>query len=298
MAIAPLRPDEIEQIECNIFWKARPIVRERIDFPWHRDAKKSPTAGRVESSQALAIEFFGTVSALSSKNTILETWISALRLNVKGPWKIETEALVPRDLLGEPRPTQIDALALGQGGVIVFECKFTEQDGGGCSQPSPIGDGAHKGQVQCTGSYEHQTNPVNGRASRCALTAKGIRYWEHVPTVMDFDPTIEYRPCPFRGGWYQWMRNLVTAAAMSKRDQIPAAFVVVYADGPFPMAQKVRSADWQRLDASVAGKAVPLRTASYQYLLKMALDAATVEERPILAELETWMNDKYAEVSG
>lgn len=297
--VSPLRqlsPTETEEIERNLFWKVRPMVRDRFGFPWHRDAKKTPTTSRVESSQALAIDFFGTIAALGSKNAIFESWISTLGLYAKGPWEIELEALVPRDLLGEPRPTQLDALALGQGGIVIFECKFTEPDGGGCSQTIPIRSGAHKDLQQCTGNYANQTNPINGRSGRCALTAKEIKYWDYVSSIMKVDPAVDHYPCPFNGGWYQWMRNLVAAAAMGKRDEVPAAFVIVYADGPFSMARKVRSPEWQKLTACVEGGAVPLRTISYQDLLKLALAASTLDDRSLLIDLEKWMDGKYARV--
>ncbi len=62
---------------------------------------------------------------------------------------------------------------------------------------------------QCDGSYRVQTNPVNGKPENCALTAKEIRYWDRIPEIFKFDRHKECRECPFRGGWFQWMRNLV-----------------------------------------------------------------------------------------
>ncbi len=149
--------------------------------------------------------------------------------------------------------------------------------------------------AQCSGAYVEQVNPVNGVSARCALSGKGIRYWEFVPEVLAFDPTSDYRPCPFASGWYQWMRNLVAARALSKESGLPAAFIVVYADGPFPMAGKVRSEEWQRLIESTAGRAVPLRAASYQQLLACAMTAAAPDERPILRDLTAWIERKLAD---
>jgi hypothetical protein len=137
-----------------------------------------------------------------------------------------------------------------------------------------------------------QVNPVNGRSARCALAGKGIGYWEHVPEVLGIDAETDHRPCPFFGGWYQWMRNLVAALAMMKESGLPAAFVVVFADGPFPMARKVASTEWKQLTASAEGGTVPLRAVSYQQLLESARTAATPADRPIVAELNAWVERK------
>jgi hypothetical protein len=58
--------------------------------------------------------------------------------------------------LGEPRPTQVDAMAEGAHSVILFECKFTEAAGGACSQVEPRkvpGQEAHSpnatGRMRC-----------------------------------------------------------------------------------------------------------------------------------------------------
>jgi hypothetical protein len=40
------------------------------------------------------------------------------------------------------------------------------------------------------------------------LTAKGIRYWDVIPRVFDYDADASYIECPFAGPWFQWMRNL------------------------------------------------------------------------------------------
>src|SRR5438445_12073212 len=131
----PMTEMEVAEIEANLFTAARPIVRDRPEFPWHRDRAGRVTASQPASSQALAVDFFGTIGALTSRDAILAAWTDHLALSLGGPWTIDLEHLVPRDLLGEPRPTQVDAVARGGAGIILFECKFTEADGGGCSQP-------------------------------------------------------------------------------------------------------------------------------------------------------------------
>jgi len=293
--VKPLNSNEIEAVEANLYPRARQLVREVPIFPWHRDQAGHVTAGRRESSQALALDLFVTIDSLVSRDAILNAWMTALSLQSGAHWSIAPEVCLPRALLGEPRPSQIDVRAQSAASIVLFECKFTEPDGGGCSQPQAITSGRHAGMAQCTGAYVEQVNPVNGVSARCALSGKGIRYWELVPEVLAFDPTSDYRPCPFAGGWYQWMRNLVAARALGKESELPAAFVVVYADGAFPMARKVKSEEWQRLVETTSDRAVALRVASYQQLLAWAATAAVPDERPILQDLTAWIERKFVD---
>ena len=165
-----LIPEEVAVLEESLFPHVQSIVRERPKFPWHRDANNVATAAFARSSQALAIELFETVRKLDSCDAILASWLAYLEISMSGPWEIEVEHSLSKAHLREPRPTQIDALATSPTGVVAFECKFTEQDGGGCSQPKPIAGGMHIGMTQYNRNYEDQTNPVNGIRSRCALS--------------------------------------------------------------------------------------------------------------------------------
>jgi hypothetical protein len=293
-AAVPLSSQDETAVAQNIFPAARPVVGQ-VGFPWHRDSSGRVTACRKESSQALAIDFFGTIQRLESRDRIIQDWVQQLALAIsKQNWTLEPEVCVPRTLLGEPRPTQIDYLASGIEGLVLFECKFTEPDGGSCSQPKAIASGAHRGLRQCNGNYEIQVNPVTGQKQRCALTAKGVRYWDLVSDVMRIDPAVDHRSCPFSGGWYQWMRNLVAARALSIDRQVPGAFVVVYADGPFPMASKAKSREWGELVSQTEKSVIPLRSVSYQSLLSLSLAAASADDRKVLQGLESWMKDKIA----
>jgi hypothetical protein len=294
----PLTTSEIQAIEANLFPTARPIVRTAPNFPWHRDRAGTITASLAASSQAVAVDFFGTIDALTSRDAILDAWMADLSVPFAGPWRIDLEVLVPRELLGEPRPTQIDAVATGSNGLVLFECKFTEPDGGCCSQTLPIADGRHRGIRQCDGTFADQVNPVSGVCSPCALTGKGVKYWDFVPEVLTIDREREHRPCPFVGGWYQWMRNLVAARALGRARGLQSAFVVTYCDGPFPMARKVTTDDWTRLNALAEGRAVPFRTTSYQRLQAVAMRAASERDRLTLDELEGWIGRKVVTVAG
>jgi hypothetical protein len=294
----PLTTTEIQAIEANLFPTARPIVRERPKFPWHRNRAGGVTASQPASSQALAVDFFGTIDALTSRDAIVDAWMADLSLPFSAPWRIDLEVLLSRELLGEPRPTQIDAVAYGCDGLVLFECKFTEPDGGCCSQPIPIADGPNQGVRQCDGNFADQINPVTGVRSQCALTGKGVKYWEVIPDVLKIDRGLEHRPCPFVGGWYQWMRNLVAARALGRDCGLPSAFVVTYTDGPFPMARKVTTNDWTRLNALAEGRAVPFRTTSYQRLESVAMAVASDRDRLMLCELGAWMERKRTAVAG
>jgi len=291
-----MNDSEAAAVRANLFRVVHPLIDERPDFPWHRDEREMVTATLEESSQALALDLFGTVQRLPSRDLIVGRWVEALGLNVEGPWELVAEFLIPRELLGERKSTQLDVLAKGQRGIIVFECKFTEADGGSCSQPHPLGKGANQGKKQCNGNYELQTNPIDGRQSKCALAPKGVKYWDFVPEVMNVDPARNYAPCPFAGGWYQWMRNLVATLSLSRSQGVPGAFVVAYADGPFPMATKIHGPAWGALQDAVAGCEVPLHVASYQQLLGWAREAASPSDGSVVEELESWMVGKMTEV--
>ena len=106
---------------------------------------------------------------------------------------------------------------------------------------------------------------------------------------MNFDSSTDYSPCPFKGPWFQWMRNLVAARAWGRTLEKQSAFVVVYADGPFPMAIKVKEAAWSRLEQAVAGRSVAFRAISYQALLTVAQKNAVPIDRPMLEELGRWI---------
>lgn len=126
---------------------------------------------------------------------------------------------------------------------------------------------------------------------RCALTAKGIRYWEFVPEVLGFSADVDHVPCPFVGGWYQWMRNMVGARAMERRDGMPHTFLVVYADGPFPMARKIQSDEWRRFLAHSTGL-VQGRTVSFQRLVALAIEAVSGPDVTTIEALAAWIDDK------
>ena len=62
--------DEITAIEANLFTHVRDLVRGEPAFPWHRDKAKAVTASQIVSSQALAVDFFGTINRLASRDQL------------------------------------------------------------------------------------------------------------------------------------------------------------------------------------------------------------------------------------
>ena len=292
-----LTSSETKKVVLNLFPGAHWVVHETPKFPWHRDRSKAVTASLAHSSQALALDLFATIERSQSRNAIVDYWVESLGLPLKGPWTITPEFQVPASLLGEPRSTQVDAIATGAGGLVLFECKFTEPGGGSCSQTRSIAKGRHSGLHQCNGNYEEQHNPASpGSASaRCVLSAKGVKYWNLIPDVLNIAAQEDHRPCPFAGSWYQWMRNLVSALALARQKDIPTAVVVVYADGSFPMAKHVDEKDWKEFASIVTGT-VPLRTVSYQTLLAWAKAAALPADLRLVEDLEAWMLNKISSV--
>jgi restriction endonuclease-like protein len=291
-----LSPGEAKAIEANLFPLARWIVTERPDFPWHRDRSKRATASMPNSSQALALDVFCTIDRLNSREAILEYIVHRLGITGRGPWHITPEEPLPHKLLGEPKPSQLDIVICGSSQLLVAECKFTEPGGGECSQPHPLAKGSHRGKRQCNGNYELQTNPVNNVTARCALTAKGVKYWSTLSGVLAVDADVDHRPCPFSDGRYQWMRNILAAAALGYRMGLPATFVLVYADGPFPIPKYLQGSEWAGFTRLATGE-VPIRTASFQQLLTWAGEAAAPSDRMHVEACHAWLRRKVVAVA-
>jgi hypothetical protein len=265
-----------EAIRANLFPGARQAIQPWQDFPWHRGSDGTCQTLKPQSSQALAIDVFGTIAVSPERDLAMAAIARDLGLPAEGPWTVALE-WDDRELnrLREKRRSQIDAMAIGKDSLIFFECKFTEADGGRCSQTQPVASGAHRGQRQCSGDYALQTNPVNGVRERCALSGKGIRYWSVIPRVFDLRAESDHRPCPFAGPWFQWMRNLVLCHEVAAGRGLRPAFVVVYADGlGLPIAAKTREGGWADLEAALRPAAVQFRTISFQRVVGLATGAS------------------------
>ena len=172
----------------------RATIPERRRHRWFRSLK---------SSQALTQSVFGALHAFDRLDLLqdvpAECGRPAFDGNTRG-WTLELEHELRG--LGEPRPTSVDVLAKGPGRQVAIECKLTEREFGTCSRPRlRPSDAQH-----CDGSYTVQHH----RRSRCTLTELGIRYWEHLPDLFDWQADRDHEPCPF-GETYQLARNTLAA---------------------------------------------------------------------------------------
>ncbi|WP_370007146.1 PGN_0703 family putative restriction endonuclease [Sinorhizobium fredii] len=274
-------------VRKNLFPASHAAISDWLTFPWHRDRTNRIQAHKAHSSQAIAIDVFGTLKMSTDRDRVLDAIARRVGVAAGGPWSISLEWTDTDRLLGEPRPTQVDALAVGSKAVLVIECKFTEP-GGKCSQTAA----SSSGKPQCNGSYINQVNPSSGVRSRCTLAGKGIRYWEYIPKVFALDPVADYMPCPFAGDAYQWMRNAVLAAAIGEHRNLEAAAVAAFADHPsFPTARKAKR---DMIDAGFGGQAA-ITPISYQEIIDIARHVGLDQE--LWTDLSAWVSQKIARAS-
>ncbi len=284
--------DVREAIKTNLFPASHAAIDNWESFPWHRDRHGNIDTHKTGSPQALAIDVFGTIKVSPERHRILNALAAKCELSVADTWELNLEWTADKELLGEPRPTQVDVLATGQRAILVIECKFTEQ-GGGCSQPKSLTGGEHRGKQQCNGHYVHQTNPVNGKEARCALSGKEIQYWSYIPKVFGIYADTDHLPCPFRGEAYQWMRNRVLAEAM-RSAEIQTAVLAAYADGDaFPTAKKLRAG--LALGYVRSGGKPLVHTIDYQSIIALAREAS--EDRAKWDQLARHVNRKISAVA-
>ncbi len=188
------------------------------------------------------------------------------------------------ETLGEPRPTSIDVLLSGPNRRVAVECKFTEEGFGTCSRPRLRPGDAGYPTERCDGSYRAQA----GRGDRCALTAIGVRYWDHLPRLFAWPADRDHEPCPF-GAVYQLARNALAAAVTPEGDVDPApghALVIYDAHNPAFRAGGEADRQWE---AAVGACLVPglMRRLSWQRLLTF------VAEAPNLTWLVHGLRDNY-----
>ncbi len=277
------------RLERNIFPVAHQACEPWEKFSWHTSAHVA------HSSQALAIDVFGTIKASANRDAIVDALAQTLGLPTGGPWDITLEWSARASLLNEPSPTQVDVYAESPQSIILFECKFTEQDGGACSQTV-----ARKGTPPCDGNYEETQTHENEVSSRCALSEKGIQYWDIIPKVFHLQTEADYQPCPFAGPAYQWMRNLVVAYKVGRQKNKQPAVVIVYADhSNLSMAKKFRSQGWITFTETVRQDQVSLHVRSYQEILTLAQEAIPQGngEKTLWRELCEWVERKISAIS-
>ncbi|NLX98931.1 MAG: hypothetical protein GXY83_22525 [Rhodopirellula sp.] len=186
----------------------------------------------MRSSQALAQTVFGNLAVSGSLACLSHVTSDCgnypfAGLDAENP-AVELEYQV--DHLGEDprRCTSIDVVLRGKRHVYV-ECKLAEDGVGGCSRPRL----ADQDPDHCNGNYEHQM----GRQVRCALTARGIGYWQYIPGLFGWND-IDQVPCPIRCS-YQLVRTVLAACVRADgRIQTEGRSVVLLVDKRNPAFQR------------------------------------------------------------
>jgi hypothetical protein len=283
--------EKIGQIKHNIFYRSQNAIQDYTIFDWHVHGGVIDT-DRINSSQALAIDFWGCLKISPQKDSIINNLFNKNCIN----WDIEFE-FTDKTLMSEIKPTQIDIKIESDSCVIILESKFTENNGSNCSQLKTN----KTGLKQCSGGYEEQINPVNNIKSKCALTGKKIRYWDYIDLLTEFDKTITYNPCPFRKGEYQWMRNICFAEAYSQKynNKQIESYLVYYKSNKCPISAKV---DNETFLGNLKGKILnskAFKSISYNDLVLSVISFTALtypEEKQVWLDLQEWMNKKEKEI--
>ncbi len=230
------------------------------------------------SSQALAVSVFGTV--LKRGDLVLLAQVPdeggrPLLLGFELADQPEFDYRVTS--LNEPRPTQVDLFLPGRQGHVAVECKLWERELAPCSQVA-----TH----QCNGNYVFQAGQTPGQ--RCALTEKGIAYWNYIPQLFRWPADRDHVPCPIRKP-YQLVRNVLAAAVDPERGQIwgqPVAVLVYDANNPASAPGGKVDEGFRTVQAALQGPAV-LKRITWQAI------ARVLSEKSGYDDLLEWLEDKY-----
>ena len=214
----------------------------------------------MKSSQALTQSVFGALAATGHLTALgaltAECGRSAF---TETPNQLDMTLEQDVNWLGEPRPTSIDVCFESPQYRIAVECKLSESVFGTCSRPRLPRDNPFR----CNGTYTVQ----RGRRDRCALTERGVRYWQHAPAVFTWNPDIDHSPCPL-ARTYQLVRNVLAATVRQDRVETASGHALIIYDERNP-------AFWPDGDARSAYDAVCkalrhpglLRTVSWQRVI-------------------------------
>lgn len=275
-----LDQQKIERIKNNLYIRSVDFIDNYYNFDWHEDSDK------INSSQALAIDFWGCLKLSPYKTKLINMIFNKKEDN----WDIILE-YSDKKILSEKRSSQIDVLIESEHFVIIIESKFTEKDGGGCSQVKKT---THF-LVQCNGDYIEQTNPVNKKIAKCSLTGKGIKYWDYINSLTEFDKNDDYSPCPFKKGEFQWMRNICFAEAYANSKQKKSeSYLVYFKSDKCPISKKVEN---DTCLGELKGKIRnhhAFKPLSYNELLDKCIIYLDFDsnEKQIWIELKDWMYNK------
>lgn len=287
-----LNDQEIRKLKSNLFYRSQDSIINYKKFEWHQYHGKIDTY-KVNSSQALAIDFWGCLILSPYKDSIINYLFDKQDCT---DWMILPE-FTQKELLNEPQSTQIDYLIECKSKYAIFiESKFTEKDGGGCSQVNET----TCGKKQCNRNYEEQLNPVNNILSKCALSGKKIKYWHYIDLLTSLNSNDEYKPCPFVKGEYQWMRNLCFAEAYAlKYNIITETYLTYYKSEKCPISIKVQN---QSYLGGLKGKLLNMKALSplsYNDLLNKIISFIApidLNEKKVWMDLQNWMVEKEKQI--
>jgi len=280
---------KINSIKANLFYRSQDAISDYERFDWH-NYKGNIDSDKTNSSQALAIDFWGCLKLSHLKDQIINRLFNENDVN----WEITFE-YTHSNLMSEIKATQIDIIVESNSSAIIIESKFAESNGGGCSQIQPTS----KKLIQCNGNYEEQINPVNSIKSKCALSGKGIHYWDYIDTLTRFDKNNILIPCPFKHGEYQWMRNICFAEVYSRvHKKRTSSYLVYYESDKCPISVKVKKNTYLGKLKDEIINTESFKPISYNNLLSTTISLLSdneSNERQVWIDLQKWMaaKEKY-----
>ena len=220
----------------------------------------------MKSSQAVAQSVFGNLIASGNLGLLhgLESdeGLSAFCEDI-GTANSQLEYAVRH--LGEPRPTSVDLWVEGSRRIAV-ECKLTEQDFGTCSRPRLTKSrDQNYDRDYCNGSYTQQMS----RQSRCSLSEIGVRYWDYIPALFNWNFDEDLNSCPLRMT-YQLVRNVLAAAVTpdGRIEKSNAHALIIYdARNPSFKPGGVGDTQWKAVKSALKRPEL-LRSCSWQTLVE------------------------------
>jgi hypothetical protein len=96
-----MTPEKLDAVRANIFYAAHPAIEPTDRFRWHLGRDKVCDTDRPHSSQALAIDYFGTLKAADqlSRDIILAEIASEIGLPFEGPGRLSLSGRIRRTYL-------------------------------------------------------------------------------------------------------------------------------------------------------------------------------------------------------
>jgi len=234
----------------------------------------------MKSSQALAQSVFGSLIAFNRLDCLLNVRsddddLPAFGVGPIDRTMVELEHAVKRDLLHEPRPTNIDVWIPSRT-VVCVECKFAEAEVGGCSRPK-----CPTHRYTCNGNCEQQP----GRQYRCALAKQGIQYWSHVPHILTWSLEEDAQPCKLLAP-YQLVRNILAACVEDGRVNPDRGHALLVYDSRNPAFRHSEEGTFEKLRRD-SHNPVMLRRCSWQAIIRV------MDEYDDLTWLVKALGEKY-----